>query len=81
MTQQTGALFRCSQVQALAQSTIQDLHTKLAARSAEVEDGERRLQAARSRAAAEVGSLQDQIEQLTHQLQLQDHRHVKVSHA
>ena len=78
MTQWTGALFLCSQVQALAQSTIQDLHNKLAARSAEVEDGERRLQAARSLAAAEVGALQDQIEQLTQQLQLQDQRHVKV---
>lgn len=66
-------------MQALAQSTIQDLHNKLAARSAEVGGGEQRLQAARSLAAAEVCGLQDQIEQLTHQLQLQDQRHVKVS--
>ena len=65
-------------MQALAQSTIQDLHNKLAARSAEVEEGERRVQAARSLAAAEVAGLQDRIEQLTHQLQLQDQRHVKV---
>ena len=79
MTDLTSALSLCSQVQALAQSTIQDLHNKLAARSAEVEDGERRLQAARSLAAAEVGGLQDQIELLTQQLQLQDQRHVKVS--
>lgn len=65
-------------MQALAQSTIQDLHSKLAARTAEVEEGERRVQAARSLAAAEVAGLQDRIEQLTHQLQLQDQRHVKV---
>lgn len=79
MTDLTGAVSLHSQVQALAQSTIQDLHHKLAARSAEVEDGERRLQAAQRQAAAEVGGLQDQIEQLNHHLQLQDQRHVKVS--
>ena len=67
------------QVQALAQSTIQDLHDKLAAKSAEVEDGQRRLQATRKLAGVEVASLQDQLEQVTHQLQVQDHRHVKVS--
>ena len=66
-------------MQALAQSTIQDLHNKLAARSAEVEEGNRRLQAARSLAAAEVDGLQTQIEQLTHQLQLQDQRHIQAS--
>lgn len=66
------------QVQALAQSTIQDLHSKLAAKSAEVEDGRRRLQASRSQAAEEAAHLQDQVEQLSHQLQLQDQRHVKV---
>lgn len=66
------------QVQALAQSTIQDLHSKLAAKSAEVEDGKRRLQASRSLAAEEAAHLQDQVEQLSHQLQLQDQRHVKV---
>lgn len=67
------------QVQTLAQSTIQDLHSQLAARSAEVEEGRQRLQAARNKAAAEVGGLQDQIEQLTHQLQLQDQQRVKAS--
>ena len=66
------------QVQALAQSTIQDLHNKLAAKTGEVEECQRRLQAARSMAAGEVAGLQDQIEQLSHQLQLQDQRHVKV---
>ena len=66
-------------MQALAQSTIQDLHSKLAARSVEVEEGGQRLEAAQRQAAAEVGSLQDQIEQLTHQLQLQDQRHIKAS--
>lgn len=66
-------------MQALAQLTIQDLHTKLAARSAEAEKGEQRVQTARILAAAEVGGLQDRIEQLTHQLQLQDQRHVKVT--
>ena len=72
-------LFWCGmQVQALAQSTIQDLHNKLAARTGEVEECQRRLQAARSTAAGEVAGLQDQIEQLSHQLQLQDQRHVKV---
>ncbi len=69
------------QVQALAQSTIQDLHNKLAAKSAEVEDGKRRLQATRNMAANEVDDLQEQIEQLSQQLQLQDQRHVKVSPA
>lgn len=66
------------QVQALAQSTIQDLHNKLATKSGEVEECHRRLQATRSMAAGEVAGLQDQIEQLSHQLQLQDQRHVKV---
>ena len=66
-------------MQALAQTTIQDLHNKLAAKSAEVEDGQRRLQATRKLAGVEVASLQDQLEQVTHQLQVQDHRHVKVS--
>ena len=65
-------------MQALAQSTIQDLHNQLAAKSAEVEDGKRQVAAVRSRTAAEVAALQDQLEQLTHQLQLQDERHVKV---
>ena len=65
-------------MQALAQSTIQDLHNKLAAKTGEVEECQRRLQAARSMAAGEVAGLQDQIEELSHQLQLQDQRHVKV---
>ncbi len=65
-------------MQALAQSTIQDLHNKLAARTGEAEECQRRLQAARSMAAGEVAGLQDQIQQLSHQLQLQDQRHVKV---
>ncbi|DBA77875.1 TPA: hypothetical protein ACH3X1_009227 [Trebouxia sp. C0004] len=68
---------RVQSVQALAQSTIQDLHNKLAAKTGEVEGCQRQLQAAPSMAAVEVASLQDQIEQLSHQLQLQDQRHVK----
>ena len=65
-------------MQALAQSTIQDLHNQLAAKSAEGEDGKRQIAAMRSRTAAEVAALQDQLEQLTHQMQFQDERHVKV---
>ncbi|DBB03226.1 TPA: hypothetical protein ACH3X1_013287 [Trebouxia sp. C0004] len=76
MQQHEGAALE--QVQALAQSTIQELHNKLAAKTGEVEGCQRRLQAARSMAAGEVASLQDQIEQLSHQLQLQDQRHVKA---
>lgn len=74
-----SALCLLPQVQALAQSTIQDLHSKLAARSAEIEGGGQRLEAAHRQAAAEVGGLQDQLEQLTHQLQLQDQRHIKAN--
>ncbi|KAL0030510.1 hypothetical protein WJX79_000290 [Trebouxia sp. C0005] len=76
MQQHEGAALE--QVQALAQSTIQDLHNKLAAKTGEVEECHRRLQAARSMAAGEVTGLQDRIEQLSHQLQLQDQRHVKA---
>ena len=69
----------CVQVQALAQATIQDLHNQLAAKSGEVEDGKRQVQSVRARSASEVEALQDQLEQLTQQLQLQDERHVQVT--
>ena len=67
------------QVQALAQATIQELHDKLAARSALLEDAQRNLQAARGSAAAEVGHLQRQVQHLTQLAQQQDQQHLKVS--
>lgn len=70
----------CSlQVQALAQATIQEVHDKLAARTAQVEDVQRSLQYARQSAAGEVASLQRQVQQLTQLARQQDQQQLKVS--
>lgn len=66
-------------MQALAQATIQELHDKLATRSAQVEEVQRTLQAARSSAADEMASLQRQVQHLTQLAQQQDEQQLKVS--
>lgn len=67
------------QVQALAQATIQELHDKLAARSAQLEEVQGNLASARGTAASEVASLQRQLHQLTQLAQQQEQQHLQVS--